>query len=62
MLEEISQIGGGCLIPGSIQDQAGWGCEQPNLVEKVPDHCRGVGLHGPWKCLSTQFFFLSFYD
>jgi len=29
--------------PGSTQGQAGWGIEQPGLVEGVPAHGRGVG-------------------
>jgi len=33
----------GCLIPGSVQGQVGWGFEQPDLVESVPAHGRGVG-------------------
>ncbi|KAK4808877.1 hypothetical protein QYF61_007992 [Mycteria americana] len=28
----------GCPIPGSVQGQAGWGFEQPGLVEGVPAH------------------------
>lgn len=41
---QVAQGGGGCSIPGQIQDQVGWDCEQPDLVENVPDHYRGVGL------------------
>ena len=33
---------GGCPIPGSVQGQAGWGFEQPGLVEGVPAYGRGV--------------------
>ena len=29
-------------LPGSIQGQAGWGCEQPGLVVGDPAHSRGV--------------------
>ena len=36
--------GCGCPIPGSIQDQAGWSFEQPDLVIDVPAHGRGLGL------------------
>ncbi|KAK4822678.1 hypothetical protein QYF61_019547 [Mycteria americana] len=36
--------GGRCPIPGNIQGQVGRGSEQPDLVEDVPAHCRGVGL------------------
>ena len=42
-LEQVAQRGGRCPIPGNIQDQAGQGFEQPDLVEDVPAHCRGVG-------------------
>ena len=34
------------FIPGIIQGQVGWDSEQPDLVEDVPAHCRGVGLDG----------------
>ncbi|KAJ7404675.1 hypothetical protein BTVI_71382 [Pitangus sulphuratus] len=30
-------------IPGSVQDQAGQGLEQPDLLEGIPAHGRGVG-------------------
>lgn len=30
--------------PGNIQNQVGRGSEQPDLVEGVPAHCRGIGL------------------
>jgi len=30
-------------IPESVQGQAGWGFEQPGLVEGVPAHSREVG-------------------
>ena len=43
-LEQVAQRGGRCAIPGNIQGQAGRGFEQPDLVEDVPAHCRGVGL------------------
>lgn len=32
------------LVFGYIQDQAGSGSEQPDLVVDVPDHCNSVGL------------------
>jgi len=44
-LEQIAQRGSGGPIPGNVQGQAGQGSEQPGLVEDVPTHCRGVGLH-----------------
>jgi len=43
-LAQIAQRGGGGPIPGNIQGQVGRGSEQPDLVEDVPAHCRGVGL------------------
>ena len=43
-LEQDAQRGGRCPIHGNIQGQAGWGSEQPDLVEDAPAHCRGVGL------------------
>jgi len=42
-LEQIAQRSCGCLLPGSVQGQAGWTSEQPDLVEDVPAHGRGVG-------------------
>ncbi|GAB0206191.1 mitochondrial enolase superfamily member 1 [Grus japonensis] len=41
-LEQVAQRGCGCPIPGHIQGQVGRGSEQPDLVEDVPAHCRGV--------------------
>ena len=35
-LEQVAQSGGGCSIPGDIQDQAGWGPEQLGLVVMSP--------------------------
>ena len=32
------------LLPGSIQGQAGWGCEQPGLKGGVPAYSRGLEL------------------
>lgn len=45
-LVQVFQRGGGCLIPGNIQDQVGWGSKQPDLVEEVPVRDREVGLDG----------------
>jgi len=39
----VAQRGGRCSIPGNIQGQAGWGFEQPGLVEDVPAHCQVGG-------------------
>jgi len=33
-------------IRWNIQDQVGWGSEQPDPVEDVPAYCRGFGLSG----------------
>jgi len=44
MLAQVAQRGGICPIPANIQGHAGWGSEQPDLVEDVPAYCRGVGL------------------
>lgn len=42
-LAQVAQKSCGCPLPGSVQGQAGWGFEQPSLVEGVPAHGRGVG-------------------
>jgi len=34
----------GCPLARSVQGQAGWGFEQPALVEGVPVHGRAVGI------------------
>ena len=44
VLEQVAQRGCGCPLPGSVQDQVGWGFEQPGLVEGIPAHGSGVGL------------------
>jgi len=41
-LEQVSQGSCGCPHPGSAPGQIVWGFEQPNLVEGVPAHGRGV--------------------
>ena len=43
-LEWVVQRGGRCPIRGNIQGQVERGSEQPDLVEDVPAHCRGVRL------------------
>jgi len=40
--EQVAQRSGRCPIPGNIQGQAGGGSEQPDLVEDVPVHYRGL--------------------
>ena len=42
MLAQVAQRGGRCPIPGTIQGQVGRGSEQPDLVEDVPAHGRGL--------------------
>ena len=42
-LAQVAQRSCGCPLPGSVHDQAGWGFEQPGLVEGVPAHGRGLG-------------------
>ncbi|KAK4832329.1 LOW QUALITY PROTEIN: hypothetical protein QYF61_021779 [Mycteria americana] len=43
-LEEVALRSHGCPIIGSVQGQVGWGFEQPDLVEDVPVHGRGLEL------------------
>ena len=42
-LEQVAQRGGGCLVLGDIQGQAGPDSWQPDLAVGVPVHCQGVG-------------------
>ena len=42
-LEQVAQRGCECLLPGSIQDQAGWVFEPPGLEGGVPAYSRCVG-------------------
>lgn len=37
-LEQIARRSCGCPIPGNAQDQAGYGLQQPGLVDGVPWH------------------------
>lgn len=41
-LEQAAQRSCGCFITGSVQSQYGWGFKQPDLLESVPNHGRGV--------------------
>jgi len=43
-LERVAQRGGRCPVSRNIQGQPGRGSEQPDPVEDVSAHCRGVGL------------------
>lgn len=40
-VDQVSQRGCGCPIPGNIQGQVEQGSEQPDLVKNVPALCRG---------------------
>jgi len=42
-LAQVAQRSCGCPLPGSVQGQVGWSCEQPGLVEGVPAPGKGVG-------------------
>ena len=33
-----------CPVPRNVQDQVGQGSEQPDLIEDVTAHFRGIGL------------------
>jgi len=41
-LKQVAQRSCGCPIPGGVQDQVGWGFEQPGLVGGVTARGRGV--------------------
>ena len=53
-LAQAAQRSCDCPLPGSVQSQAGWGSEQPGLVEGVPAHGRGVGTGWSLQSLPTQ--------
>lgn len=40
-LAQAAQRNCGCSISGSVQGEAGWGFEQPGLLEGVTAHGRG---------------------
>ena len=47
-----SEVVDACPLPGSIEDQPGWGCEQPGLEGGVPAYSRGLepnDLKGPFQ-------------
>ena len=51
-LKQVAQRGCECPLPGSVQGQAGWGCEQPGLEGGVPAYSRELELNdlkGPFK-------------
>lgn len=48
VLAQDAQKDGGCHVSGDIQNQSGWGFEQPDVALGIPVHCRGVGLDGLW--------------
>lgn len=41
--EHVAQSSCGCLIPGNVQGQVGWGSKQPGQVKCVSTHVRGMG-------------------
>jgi len=46
-LEQVVQRSCGCPLPGSVQGQAGWGFEQPGVVEgDLKDHLVPTPCHG----------------
>ena len=51
---QAAQRGGRCPITGNIPGQVGQGSEQPDLVEDVPAHGRGVGLDDLRRSLPTH--------
>jgi len=59
--QQVAQRNCGCPLPGGVQVQAGWGFEQPGLVEGVPAHSRWVGTRRSLRSLPTQTI-LWFYD
>lgn len=42
-LGQVAQRGGRHHIHVNTQCQAGWDSKQPDVVEDVPGHCKGVG-------------------
>ena len=42
-LEQVAQRGCDCPLPRSVPGQVGCDFEQPDLVEGLPAHDRGVG-------------------
>jgi len=46
ILEEAAQRGCGCLVPGNVQGQVGWGTGQPDLALDIvisnPACSRGI--------------------
>lgn len=44
-MKQVVQGSSDSPIPVNIQDQVGWGPEEPGLVEDVSAYCRGVGLN-----------------
>jgi len=60
-LAQVAQRNCGCPLPGSVQGQVGWGCEQPGLVEDVPVHGRGIVTRWSLRSLPNPTI-LWFYD
>ena len=61
MLEQAVQRAYGCPIPGGVQDQVGWGPEQPALVPdlQVGGPACGMGLipDEPWGTFQPKPFY-----
>jgi len=57
-LAQVAERGGRCPIPGNIPGQVGQGSEQPDPLEGVPAHCRGL----EYKTFNGPFQLKSFYD
>ena len=53
-LAQVAQRSSGCPLPRSVQSQAGWGLEQPGLVEDVPARGWRAGLEDLQRSLPTQ--------
>lgn len=53
-LKQIALRGGGGLIPGVVHSQAGWGTEQPGLVEDPLFIAGGVGTRSSLRVLPNQ--------
>lgn len=52
--ERLSREGACCLISGSVQGLAGWGPQQPGLVNCIPVPGRRVGPRSSLRCLPAK--------
>ena len=60
-LEQLTQGGCGCPIPGGIQGQAGCGSGQPGLVVGDPAHSRGLELDEHCGPFQPRLFYMSIF-